>query len=65
MQQALTYLIEILVFAFVLFVSFDFIAGLFILWQQAAPPTPPTPQNSPTSNNIYNFDKLLALAEVE
>ncbi|OYE03042.1 hypothetical protein [Nostoc sp. 'Peltigera membranacea cyanobiont' 232] len=62
MQLALTYTIEILTLAFALKEAFDFAVGLLRLWQQAAPPTKTEPV---TSDNVYNFNKILALADVE
>ena len=60
MQLALTYIIEILVFAFVLLMAFDFVVGFIILWQRAAPPTQELPHDP---NNIYNFGRILALVD--
>jgi len=62
MQLALTYTIEILILAFALLMAFDFVVGLLRLWQQAAPPTKTEPV---TPDNVYNFNKILALADVE
>jgi hypothetical protein len=62
MQLALTYTIEILILAFALLMAFDFVAGLLKLWQEAAPTTKTEPV---TPNNVYNFNKILALADVE
>ncbi|GAX46195.1 hypothetical protein NIES4075_72160 [Tolypothrix sp. NIES-4075] len=61
-QLALTYTIEILILAFALKEAFDFVVGLLRLWQQAALPTK---TESVTSDNVYNFNKILALADVE
>ncbi len=60
MQLALTYIIEAVVFAFMLLMAFDFIVGLIILWLRASPPTQELPHDP---NNIYNFGRILALAD--
>ncbi len=57
MQLALTYIIEVVVFAFMLLMAFNFIVGLVILWQRASPSTQQLPHDS---NNIYNFGRILA-----
>jgi len=57
MQLALTYIIEILIFAFVMVMAFDFIVGLVILWQRVALPVQELPHDD---NNIYNFGRILA-----
>jgi hypothetical protein len=59
-QLILTYTIEILMFAFALLITFDFVAGLLRLWQQAAPATTTKPV---ISDSIYNFGSILDLAD--
>ncbi|MBR8833295.1 MAG: hypothetical protein DSM106950_04420 [Stigonema ocellatum SAG 48.90 = DSM 106950] len=60
MQLALTSIIEILVFAFVMVMAFDFVVGFIILWKQAAPPTQQLPYDA---NNIYKFGIILAVVD--
>jgi len=64
-QDLLTLLAELLVIGFAILMVIDFVSGLIIIWQEIAVKyADPLPAEDEIPNTIYNFSKILALAEI-